>query len=115
MALPVGTGGSAVMTGEGTGSQALPKSILGMPLTVNRKVPGGLNTQGDINLIDWSTYLIGDTQDVRVDTSGHVQFFQDKTGFRVVGRVDGQPQILAPLTPEYGGPTLSAYVQLETR
>lgn len=117
MAVPVGTGGSAVMVGDGTQSAAprLPQTILGMPLKVSRKVPAGLGTQGDINLVDWSTYLIGDTQDVRVDTSGHTAFFQDKTGFKVIGRVDGQPQLLGPLTPEYGGPALSAYIQLESR
>lgn len=117
MAVPVGTGGSAVMVGDGTQSAAprLPQTILGMPLRTSRKAPAGLNTQGDISLVDWSTYLVGDTQDVRVDTSGHVQFFQDKTGFKVIERVDGQPQILSPLTPEYGGDTLSAYVQLATR
>jgi HK97 family phage major capsid protein len=117
MAVPVGTGGGPVMVGEGTqnAAQQLPRTLLGMPIRVSRKAPATLNTQGDISLVDWSTYLVGDTQDVRVDTSEHVQFFQDKTAFRVIERIDGQPQLLSALTPEYGGDTLSSFVQLATR
>lgn len=115
MALPVGTGGSAIMTGEGTGSGRLPQMLLGLPIRWTRKTPGTLGTQGDISLVDPSEYLIGDTMDMRVDTSEHVAFWTDKTGFRVVLRVDGQPSQLSALTPENGGPTLSSYVQLETR
>jgi HK97 family phage major capsid protein len=117
LAVPVGTGGSAVMIGDGTQSAAVSpqRQILGMPLRISRKVPAGLNTQGDISLVDWSTYLIGDTQDVRVESSEHYKFLEDKTAFKVVERVDGQPQLLSALTPEYGGDTLSSFVQLATR
>lgn len=115
MALPVGTGGSAVMLAEGGGSERPRMTLLGRPIIWSRKAPGTLNTQGDISLVDLSTYLIGDRQDVRVDTSEHAQFLADKTVFRVIERVDGQPQLLSALTPENGGPTLSSYVQLATR
>lgn len=115
MALPVGTGGSAVMVGDGQGGQRLSQTLLGMPIKWSRKAPATLGTQGDISLVDWSYYAIGDRQDVRVETSEHVQFLQDKTAFKVIERVDGQPLLLSPLTPENGGPTLSAFVQLETR
>lgn len=115
MALPVGTGGSAVMIGEGTGSQGLPMSLLGRPIIWSRKAPGVLGDKGDISLVDLSTYIIGDTQDVRIDTSVDIAFWTDKTAFRIIERVDGQPQLLSALTPENGGPTLSAYIQLATR
>lgn len=115
MALPVGTGGSAVMIGPGDGSQRPTMSLLGMPIKWSRKAPATLGTQGDISLVDWRYYAIGDRQDVRVDTSEHVQFLQDNTVFKVIERVDGQPLLLSPLTPENNGPTLSAFVQLETR
>lgn len=115
MALPVGTGGSAVMFAEGGGSQRLPMNLLGLPIRWSRKAPGVLGTKGDVSLTDLSTYLIGDTMDMRIDTSEHAAFWTDKTGFRVVGRVDGQPSHLSALTPENGGPTLSATVQIETR
>jgi HK97 family phage major capsid protein len=117
MAVPVGTGGSAVMIGDGTNSasQSLPQTLLGRPIMWSRKAPAVLGTKGDISLVDFSQYLIGDTQDVRVDTSEHAQFLSDKTVFRVIERIDGQPQLLSALTPENGGPTLSSFVQLATR
>lgn len=115
MALPVGTGGSAVMVGEGTGSQRLPLSMLGIPLRFSRKAPATLGTQGDISLVDNSRYVIGDNQSMLLDTSEHSSFRSDKTDFRIIELVDGQPGMLAPLTPENDGPTLSSWIQLATR
>ena len=115
MALPVGVGGSAVMVGENAGAGAAPQTMLGIPIKWSRKAPATLGTQGDISLVDLSTYVIGDTLSMSLDSSPHSSFRSDKTDFRIIERVDGQPGLLAPLTPENGGPTLSAYVQLETR
>lgn len=115
MALPVGTGGSAVMIAPGAGTQAPQMTLLGRPIVWSRKAPATLGTQGDISLVDFSLYGIGDRQDVRVETSEHAFFFQDQTAFKVIERVDGQPLLLSPLTPENNGPTLSGFVQLETR
>lgn len=115
MALPVGTGGSAVMIAPGNGTQAPVMTLLGRPIIWSRKAPATLGTQGDISLVDFSLYGIGDRQDVRLDTSEHAYFFQDQTAFKVIERVDGQPLLLAPLTPENNGPTLSGFVQLATR
>lgn len=115
MALPVGTGGSAVMFGEGGGVNRLAQSMLGIPIRWSRKTPGILGDQGDISLVDLSTYVIGDTTNVQLDTSEHSSFRSDKTDFRILEEVDGQPGLLSPLTPANGGPTLSAYVQLAAR
>lgn len=115
MALPVGTGGSAVMIAPGAGSAAPTMTLLGRPIIWSRKAPAQMGTQGDISLVDFRYYAVGDRQDFRIDTSEHAQFAADNTVFKVIERVDGQPLLLSPLTPENGGPTLSAYVQLETR
>lgn len=115
MALPVGTGGSAVMLGEGSGTQRLPMSMLGIPIIWSRRAPAVLGTKGDISLVDLSQYIIGDTQDVRIDQSEHAHFWTDKTAFRIIERVDGQPAMLSALTPENNGPTLSSFIQLATR
>lgn len=118
MAVPVGTGGSAVMVGDDPGqsaAQGLPQTLLGRPILWSRKTPGVLGTKGDISLVDYSTYVVGDTMDMRIDTSEHASFWTDKTGFRIIERVDGQPTYLSALTPENGGPTLSCVVQLENR
>lgn len=115
MALPVGTGGSAVMIGDGGGAKALPTTLLGIPIHWSRKAPATLGTQGDISLVDLSKYVIGDAETMTLDASEHSSFRSDKTDFRIIERVDGQPGLLAPLTPENGGPSLSAFVQLATR
>lgn len=115
MALPVGTGGSAVMIAPGAGNAAPTMTLLGRPIIWSRKAPAVMGTQGDISLVDFRYYGVGDRQDVRLETSEHTQFLQDNTVFKVIERVDGQPLLLSPLTPENGGPTLSAFVQLETR
>jgi HK97 family phage major capsid protein len=90
-------------------------SMLGIPIRWTRKAPAVLGTQGDISLVDWSKYVIGDTMTMTLDTSEHSAFTSDKTDFRIIERLDGQPGLLSPLTPENNGPTLSAFVQLETR
>ena len=115
MALPVGVGGSAVMVGEGGGPGKLPMSMLGIPIRWTRKTPGVLGTQGDINLVDWTNYVIGDDQAIMLDSSTHSKFTSNKTQFRIVTMVDGQPGMLSALTPANSGPDLSAYVQLATR
>ncbi len=115
MALPVGTGGSAVMIAPGAGGESPTMTLLGRPIVWSRKAPATLGTQGDISLVDFSLYGVGDRQDVRLETSEHAYFFQDQTAFKVIERVDGQPLLLSPLTPENQGPTLSGFVQLATR
>ncbi len=65
--------------------------------------------------MDFSQYAIGDTQTMTLESSEHAKFTSDRTTFRIINRLDGQPTILSPLTPENGGPTLSAYVQLASR
>lgn len=115
MALPVGTGGSAVMFSEGQGPAQLPMSILGVPIRYTRKALAALGTQGDISLNDWTQYTIGDAQAITLDTSEHSAFTSDKTQIRILSHLDGQPSQLSALTPEYGGDTLSSFVQLATR
>lgn len=115
MALPVGTGGSAVMLGEGSGPGRLAQTMLGLPIRWTRKAPAVKGTKGDISLVNWKQYVIGDTTGILFDTSEHVDFRRDKTAFRILTEVDGQPGQLSPLTPENGGPTLSSWIQLATR
>jgi len=98
------SGGAAVRT---------PATIFGMPLVVTEKVPT-LGTTGDIGLYDLSYYLIGDRQDLRVDTSMHTRFTTDETAWRFVERVDGQPWVNSAFTPYNGGDTLSPFVQLNS-
>ena len=116
MALSVGTGGSAVWIGnvQTPGSAAPPVSILGRPVIFTEKA-NALGTTGDINFVDLSYYLIGDRQMMQSTSSPHYKFANDKTVFRVVERVDGQPWLSSAITPRNAGPSLSPFVQLASR
>jgi len=113
MALSVGTGGSAVWITDGTGQPVL--TLLGRPVILTEKAPATLGTIGDLNFVDFGMYLIGDYQTMSVDSSEHVKFTSDKTTYRVIARNDGRPWLASPLTPQYGGETLSPFIQLATR
>lgn len=88
--------------------------ILGRPLVISEKC-AALGTTGDIILADWKGYVIGD-RDMYIDMSPHVPnyFEADKSLWKVVLRIDGQPVINSPLTPANGGSTVSHFVALST-
>lgn len=115
LSLSVGTGGSAVMVGNYPGQTAAdaPKmSLFGHPLIVSEKVPA-LGSAGCVNFINFDYYLIGDRQVMQTNSSTDYLFGNDKTAFRVIERVDGQPWIHTPITPHNNSTnTLSPYVQL---
>lgn len=113
MGLVVGTGGGPIWLPDGTGAPTM--TLLGRPIVVTEKTPAILGDIGDISLVDYSYYLIGDRQQLEMASSDHVLFSSDQTQLRFIQRNDGQPWIVSPLTPKNGGPTLSAVVQLATR
>lgn len=115
MGLTVGTGGSAVMISPGGGPDSLALTLFGRPLIFTEKAPAALGTQGDLSLVDFGWFGIGDRQTVVVDMSTHVKFASDKTAIRAIARNDGRPLVLSPLTPRNGSATLSPYVTLATR
>ncbi len=98
---------------SGGAASRIPATILGMPFIVTEKVPT-LGTTGDIGLYDLSYYLIGDRQDLRIDSSIHVRFTTDETAWRFVERVAGQPWVDSAFTPYNAGNTLSPFVQLSS-
>jgi HK97 family phage major capsid protein len=116
MALSVGTGGGPVWIGGWSqpGSEMPPMTILGRPVIFTEKCPA-LSTTGDINFVDLSYYLIGDRQQVRVDSSEHFLFQNNQVAYRLISRVDGRPWLNSALTPHNNGPSLSPFVQLQTR
>jgi HK97 family phage major capsid protein len=113
MALTVGTGGSAVWLTDGTGAPVL--TLLGRPVIMSETAPSALGGQGDLSLVDWSMYLIGDYQTMTVDSSPHVKFTSDKTTFRAIARNDGRPWLQNPITPRNSSATLSPFVTLGAR
>lgn len=117
MALSVGTGGGPVWIGGWSqpGSDMPPMTILGRPVIFTEKTPA-LGTTGDVNFVDLSYYLVGDRQQVRVDSSEHFLFQNNQVAYRLIERVDGRPWIQSALTPHNGSSnTLSPFVQIATR
>nr|WP_277608005.1 phage major capsid protein [Streptomyces boncukensis] len=114
MALSVGTGGSAVWIGDGGGEAAPPMRILGRPVIFTEKA-STRGDAGDINLVDFGYYLIGDRQAMQAETSTHFKFSNDQTAMRVIARVDGRPWIQSAITPQTGSNTLSPFVKIAAR
>lgn len=108
-------GTSPVFFGGGTmspGSQMPALSMLGLPIIVSEKARAA-GTAGDINLVDFGFYLIGDRQAMSARQSEDFRFQNDITAFRVIERLDGRPWLQAPITPQNGSAsTLSPFVQL---
>lgn len=115
MALNVGLGGVPAWIGWGDGiAGSPPMTVFGRPLIFTEKVPK-LGDAGDVSFIDFAYYLLGDRQQLAIESSEHFRFQHDETSFRIIERCDGQPWLNSALTPYNGGATLSPYVKLEAR
>jgi len=112
MSLSIGTGGSAIWLNNGAAGP--PMTILGRPVIFTEKCET-VGTVGDIYFADFSYYLIADRQTLSMTASPHVYFTTDRTAYRFVERVDGQPWIRSAITPKRGSTTLSGFVALASR
>jgi HK97 family phage major capsid protein len=116
LTMTVANGTNAVLLGGGgfaSGSVAPPMSILGIPMIVSEKARA-VGTAGDINLVDFGFYLIGDRQAMSARQSEEFKFDEDVTAFRVIERLDGRPWLNSAITPQNNGSTLSPFVKLTT-
>lgn len=72
--------------------------------------------KGDIVLVDWGMYrTITKASGMETATSMHFWFDRGLTAFRTIFRIDGQPSITKPVTPNKGTNTLSPIVTLDAR
>jgi HK97 family phage major capsid protein len=90
-----------------------PGSLYGIPMITTEKLPA-LGTTGDIMLVDFGQYLIGDRAGLRIEESMHYLFNTDKNSWRFIKRVDGKPWMGSAITPYLGGKTLSPFVVLHS-
>jgi HK97 family phage major capsid protein len=100
---------SYVFTANAQGSPGM--TLFGLPIIFTEKLPIQGQT-GDVLLADWSRYLVGDRQNVTIDSTNIYKFQNDQTSFRAVHRVDGQPWLSAPLTLSDGTSQVSPFVIL---
>jgi len=114
MGLPIGTGGVPVWM-PADGSVGRPhNTLMGYPVIFTEKC-ATLGDQGDIALVDWSQYYIGDKGGVKTASSMHLWFDYDLQAFRFVLRNDGRPAWNSALTPYLGANDLSPFVVLAAR
>lgn len=109
----VGTGGVPIWLPGNSISGAPYQTLMGRPLILTEKCQT-LGTVGDIALIDFSQYIIGEKGGLQVATSIHFRFDYDEQSFRFVLRYDGQPSWTSALTPLYSSSTLSPFIVLAT-
>jgi len=84
--------------------------MLTKEVVFTEKVPA-LGSAGDLCLCDFSQYMVGMRQEIRMDKSQHVGFTTDETYFRTIVRADGQAAWNSVVTP-LNGDTLSWCVTL---
>jgi len=107
----VGSGGSHIpVLNEKDGSF----TILTRPVIFTEKTEP-LGTVGDIMLADFSQYVIGLREEMRIDFSPHLYFSTDEMAARLIERHDGFPLWDEALTLEDGSTTVSPFVTLAAR
>ena len=84
----------------------------GIPIVPCESMPA-LGNAGDVVLADMRYYILGLNKDVTVDASPDFAFTSDLTTYRVKVRLDGKPQLTAPIYLQNGTDTVSPFVQLD--
>lgn len=115
MYVPVGTGGVPVYLPPGqTLANAPYGTLLGRPV-VPTEYNSAIGDVGDIMLGDFGEYTMIDKGSMDWASSMHVAFTTGEMVFRMIYRVDGQPQMNSPLTPYKGSNTIGPFVTLAAR
>ncbi len=86
-------------------------TLLGWPIIFTEKLPA-LGTKGDVALVDYSWYLLGDRQAVTMDISRDHKFRTNQTVFRAVEAIDGQPWLDSKIKLADGTTEVSPFVIL---
>lgn len=92
-------------------AQGAPDMLLGAQILWTEKLPA-LGTQGDVMLVDFAAYLLGDRQQTTMDVSREAKFRANQTAFRVLESVDGQPWLKTAITLADGSTQVSPFVVL---
>ena len=109
--LPIGAGVGGVIQNPYAAGM-----LLGRPLFVSQHA-NTFSSVGDVMLLDLSYYwsITKAGAGVESATSMHLYFDADATAFRTIFRVDGQPKIVAQISPFKGSNKMSPFLQLQAR
>jgi HK97 family phage major capsid protein len=89
--------------------------LLGRPIVLTDACQG-IGNKGDIVLANMRGYrAITKDGGPQLSTSMHLWFDQDIQAFKLIFRMDGGPQLSAPVTPPYSTSTRSHFVALQAR
>lgn len=114
-ALQVGVGTGGVLTFQTNDTSAPPSMLLGRPVYLTEHM-ATLGDQGDIALIDWMGYVIGEVGAMsRAENSAHLRFDYDEVVFKWTQSIDGRSKWRTAQTPRYGSNTRSPFVTLAER
>jgi HK97 family phage major capsid protein len=103
----VGTGyGEAKLAAGQTGLL-----LFGRPVLFTEKLPA-LGTAGDVLLADFSKYITADTGTLEIAASDQFAFDTNQITYRIIERVDGQPQVDGALYQQDGATQISPFVIL---
>ena len=97
---------------QGDATKGVPSTLLGRPVIWTGKQPV-LGSQGDLVLVNFNYYLTKAGSGPYIAISEHVKFTTNKTVFKIVANIDGQPWVKDPLKLEDGATTVSPYVILQ--
>ncbi len=93
-------------------SQSAPGRIFGIEVLPSEKLPS-LGNEGDLMLVDPSQYNIVIRKELAIEKTNAVGWYQDKSNFRIIARLNGWPMWADPVTPRGGGDTLSWAIVLQ--
>lgn len=88
-------------------------TLFGRPIFFTEYLPT-VGDAGDIMLVNWAEYLVGNYQGVSTESSIHVRFVEHEQAFRFSKRNDGRGWWRSVLTPKNGS-TKSPFVKLGAR
>lgn len=114
MSIAIGTGGVLVYMPPNGLAGNIYGTLFGIPVIPIEQCET-LGTEGDIQLIDMSQYIMSDKGSLKIASSMHVRFEYNEMAFRFTYRADGQPEKNKALTPFKGSDTVSPFVALATR
>jgi HK97 family phage major capsid protein len=100
--------------GSGYGDAKLAEGkllLFGRTVLFTEKLPA-VGTAGDVLLADFSKYIVADTGTLEIAASDQYAFNTNQITFRIIQRVDGQPQLDAPFTQQDGTTQISPFVIL---
>ena len=86
---------------EMSAANDVPVTLLGKDIIFSEKV-GPLGSTGDLMLVNFGWYVLGDRQTLQVATSEEYLFANDMVAYRMIERLDGRCWLQSPITPYNG-------------